>query len=278
MTETFSGNAAANPTKLSVYIIAYNEADKIAAAVQSVTWADEVLVLDSNSSDDTVKIATELGATVKQIPFSTFGKLRNDAIAACTHDWVFSLDADERCTPEAREEIIDILSKPSADAYFVPRRNWFMGHWINHCGWYPDYRQPQLFRKTALVFDDSAEVHESYKVNGTIGHFKADIIQVPFQNIEQLLHKMQRYSTLGARKLERNGRHVSMSTALGHGLWAFFRIYVLKLGFLDGWAGFVLALGNFEGTFYRYAKAATAHIDWAPDNLKIPERGRTSEK
>lgn len=258
------------PPKLSVYIIAYNEANKIADAVKSVIWADEVLVLDSASSDDTVKIAEEMGATVKQIPFTTFGKLRNDAISACTHNWIFSLDADERCTPEAQAEIQSILAKPDADAYYVPRRNWFMGRWINHCGWYPDFRQPQLFRKEALIFDDAAEVHEGYIVNGKIGYFKASIIQIPFQSLEQMLHKMQRYSSLGARKLERNNKPVSMSKALGHGLWAFFRIYVLKLGFLDGWAGFVLALGNFEGTFYRYAKATTAKLSWTPDESGKP--------
>lgn len=252
-----------NSTKISVYIITYNEADKIAAAVQSVLWADEVLVLDSNSSDATTQIASDLGASVKQIPFSTFGKLRNDAIAACSHDWVFSLDADERCTPEARAEITKILQHPDADAYYVPRRNWFMGRWIKHCGWYPDYRQPQLFRKNSLIFDDNEEVHESFVVHGKIGYFKSSIIQVPFQNLEQLVHKMQRYSTLGARKLERKDKHVSMGTALLHGLWAFFRIYIIKRGFLDGWAGFVLALGNFEGTFYRYAKASTSKLNWS---------------
>lgn len=264
MTDSLPNNLATQYAKLSVYIIAYNEADKIADAIKSVLWADEVLVLDSNSSDDTAKIALDMGATVKQIPFTTFGKLRNDAIACCTNEWIFSLDADERCTPAARAEILATLKNPTADAYYVPRRNWFMGRWIKHCGWYPDYRQPQLFRKQALVFDDAAEVHEGYNVNGTVGYFKSAIIQIPFQNLEQLLHKMQRYSTLGARKLERNAKPVSMGTALGHGLWAFFRIYVLKLGFLDGWAGFVLAFGNFEGTFYRYAKAATAKLNWQP--------------
>ena len=172
MTEKMSTHTDFQPAKLSVYIITFNEADKIAAAVQSVTWADEVLVLDSNSSDDTAKIATELGATIKQIPFTTFGKLRNDAIAACKHDWVFSLDADERCTPAAQAEIMRVLSQPDADAYYVPRRNWFMGRWIRHSGWYPDYRQPQLFRKSSMVFDDRDEVHESYRVEGKIGYFE----------------------------------------------------------------------------------------------------------
>jgi glycosyltransferase involved in cell wall biosynthesis len=262
MNETNSSNVEIQKAKLSVYIIAYNEADKIAAAIQSVAWADEVLVLDSNSVDDTVKIATELGATIKQIPFTTFGKLRNDAIASCKYDWIFSLDADERCTPAARAEIARVLSHPDADAYYVPRHNWFMGRWINHSGWYPDYRQPQLFRKECLVFDDRDEVHESFSVHGKIAYFKAAIIQVPFQNLEQLVHKIQRYSTLGAKKIERKGKPVGMGTALAHAMWAFFRTYVMKRGFLDGWAGFVLALGNFESTFYRYAKASTAKLNW----------------
>ncbi|MDP2805270.1 MAG: glycosyltransferase family 2 protein [Gallionellaceae bacterium] len=257
-----------NRPKLTAYIITFNEADKITAAVKSVLWADEVLVLDSNSTDGTAQIATDLGATVKQISFTTFGKLRNDAISACQHDWVFSLDADERCTSAARAEIEQALANPQADAYWVPRRNWFMGRWINHSGWYPDYRQPQLFRKSALIFDDQEEVHESFRIVGKEGHFKAAIIQVPYQNLEQLVHKMQRYSTLGARKLERCGKSASMSKALGHGLWAFIRIYFIRRGFLDGWAGFVLALGNFEGTFYRYAKATTAKLNWStpPDD------------
>lgn len=263
MIENLTANKTMQLPKLSVYIITYNEADKIADAVRSVSWAEEVLVLDSNSTDATAKIASDLGATVKQIPFTTFGKLRNDAIASCTHEWVFSLDADERCTSAARAEIARVLEQPDADAYYIPRRNWFMGRWIKYCGWYPDYRQPQLFRKEALAFDDSEEVHESFVVYGKVGYFKSAIIQVPFQNLEQLVHKMQRYSTLGARKLERKGKHLGMGTALVHGLWAFFRIYVIKRGFLDGWAGFVLALGNFEGTFYRYAKASTSKLNWS---------------
>jgi glycosyltransferase involved in cell wall biosynthesis len=118
MSKIFSYNGADQSVKLSVYIITFNEADKITAALQSVVWADEVLVLDSKNTDDTVKIAVEMGATVMQIPFTTFGKLRNDAIAACQHDWVFSLDVDEHCTPAVRVEILQVLAQPHADAYF----------------------------------------------------------------------------------------------------------------------------------------------------------------
>ena len=129
--------------KLSVYIVAYNEADKIRAAVASVKWADEIIVADSNSTDDTADIARHMGATVVQIPFNGFGDLRNRAIRACSHEWIFSLDSDERCTPETEKEIRDMLaSDPGCDAYYVPRKNFFMGKWIKHSGFYPDFRQP----------------------------------------------------------------------------------------------------------------------------------------
>jgi len=248
---------------LSAYIIAYNEEEKIAAAVKSVLWADEVIVADSHSTDRTAEIAEELGAKVVQLPFTTFGRLRNDAIAACAHDWIFSLDADERCTPEAEREIRQIIDSDDArDAYYVPRRNYFMGRWIRHCGWYPDYRQPQLFRKGALVFNEADEVHEGFETRGSVGYLKEAIWQFPFRNLSQIQDKGNRYSTLGAIKLERKNINAGMGKALLRSLWAFFRTYVLKLGFLDGWPGFVIAFGNLEGTFYRYAKLCERKHGW----------------
>ena len=242
--------------KLSVYIIAYNEEDKIRDAIQSVSWADDIVVVDSFSTDGTAAIAEELGARVVQIPFKGFGDLRNQAISACTHDWIFSLDSDERCTPSAREEIQKIISDPdSRDAYYVPRRNYFMGKRLRHGGFYPDFRQPQLFRKGALRFMNDA-VHERYEVisDTPCGTLTACIHQIPFKNLEEIIHKANRYSTLGAQKLEESRTRSSMWTALFHGLWAAFSIYVLRRGFLDGWAGFIIAFSNFEGTFYKYAK------------------------
>jgi glycosyltransferase involved in cell wall biosynthesis len=242
--------------QLSVYIIAYNEEDKIRDAIQSVSWADEIVVADSFSTDRTAEIAKDLGARVVQIPFKGFGDLRNQAISACTHDWIFSLDSDERCTPSAGEEIRTIIADPdSKDAYYVPRRNYFMGKWIRHGGYYPDFRQPQLFRKGTLRFMNDA-VHERYEVisEKSCGTLAADIDQIPFRNLEEILHKANRYSTLGAEKLEESRKETGMWAAVFHGLWAAFSIYVLKRGFLDGWAGFVIAFSNFEGTFYKYAK------------------------
>ncbi len=135
-----------------------------------------------------------------------------------------------------------------------------MGRWIRYCGYYPDYRQPQLFKQGTLVFK-SDPVHERYEIisNKSAGKMKAPIHQIPYQNLEEMLAKKNRYSTLGAVKLaeERKDYNHGMWTALMHGIWSFVRTYILKSGFLDGWPGFVISLGNFEETFYKYAKFYT---------------------
>lgn len=251
--------------KVSAYIIAYNEADKIEAAINSVLWADEIIVADSHSQDNTVALAEALGARVVQIPFRGFGDLRNQAMAACGHDWIFSLDSDERCTPEARDEILACLLAPKADAYYIPRRNFFMGQWIRHSGYYPDYRQPQLFKKGTLVFKNDP-VHEEFSIVSArpVAYLTHPIWQFPFKNLEEIVRKANRYSSLGAEKLAQRGRYGSMWNALAHGFWSFFHMYILKRGILDGWPGFVIALANFEGTFYKYAKLHELQADWTP--------------
>lgn len=242
-------------SKISVYIIAYNEAEKVAATIDSVQWADEIIVIDSNSTDGTQDIATRMGARVVQVVFKGFGDLRNQAIAACTHEWIFSVDADERCTPEAAAEVRAIADNPdSLDVWRVPRRNYFMGRWIRHSGWYPNFRQPQLFRKGTMSYD-LKPVHEGYVLHSDkpIGTLKNAIWQFPFKNMAEVMHKANRYSSLGAEKIVH--KRICMGSALSHGIWSFLKHYIFKLGFLDGWAGFMIALGNFEGTFYRYVKA-----------------------
>ncbi len=256
---------------LSVYILAYNEEAKIGAAIESVLWADEVLVVDSGSSDRTVEIARGYGVRVEQIPFEGFGRLRNAAVELSSHEWVLSIDSDERCTPEASNEIRAIISDPGAlDAYYIPRKNYFMGRWIRHSGWYPDYRQPQLFRKGKLLYADDL-VHEGFKALGRIGYLKSPIWQFPFADLSELLRKADRYSSLGSKKQAGRGVKGGFFKALMHGLGNFLRIYIFKAGFLDGWAGFMIAFGNFEGTFYRYAKLTTAQKGW---DKPPPDEGR----
>jgi glycosyltransferase involved in cell wall biosynthesis len=258
--------------KISAYILTYNEAEKIAAAVASVLWVDEVVVVDSHSTDRTAEIATSLGARVVQLPFEGFGDLRNRAIEACAYDWIFSLDADERCTEAVRDEIQALLAAgPALDVYRVPRRSYMMGRWIRGSGWYPNFRQPQLFRKGSMRYT-LEPVHEGYEnLSGKpLGTLKNAVWQFPFRNLEEVIDKANRYSSLGAPKLA--GKRVSMASALGHGTWAFLKHYIFKLGFIDGWAGFVIAFGNFEGTFYRYAKRYEAMQDWRPPESKPLKR------
>jgi glycosyltransferase involved in cell wall biosynthesis len=249
---------------ISAYIIAFNEAEKLKAAAESVLWADEIVVIDSHSTDGTAEIATALGARVVQVPFKGFGDLRNQAIAACRCDWIFSLDADERCTKPVRDEIFGLLAgAPPCDVYRVPRRSFMMGRWIRGSGWYPNFRQPQLFRSGSMRYT-LEPVHEGYEVlsQKPIGTLQNAIWQFPFRNFKEVLDKANRYSSLGAPKLA--GKRVSMAAALGHGLWSFLKHYIFKRGFIDGWAGFAIAFGNFEGTYYRYAKRYEEAQNWSP--------------
>lgn len=260
--------------KLSVYIIAYNQVDKIADAIHSVAWADEVVVVDSHSTDGTTELAERLGARVEQVTFSGFGDLRNRAIAACRHEWIFSLDSDERCTHAARVAIEQAMHAATHDVYYVPRRNYFMGKKIRYSGWYPDYRQPQLFRRHALVFAEDA-VHERYEVVSSRppGYLTASIIQIPFHDFAEMLAKANRYSSLGVARVNKKYSVVTMGKAWRKAFWSFIKHYFLRRGCLDGWAGLMIATGNAYGTLYRYAKCYEQQQSWdyhdAEDQIKV---------
>ena len=255
--------------KISAYIIAYNEAEKIRDCINSVLWADEIIVADSHSTDGTTEIASKLGAKVIHIPFKGYGDLRNQAITYCTGDWIFSLDSDERCTIEVRDEIIALIDNAPLDIYQVPRKNFFMGKWIKYSGWYPNYRQPQLFRNGKMRYTTES-VHEGYisQSDKEIGVIKNFIWQFPFKNTEEILRKANRYSTLGVQKLQEKEKNSTVFKAFLHGSWSFIKHYIFKLGFLDGGPGFVIAFGNFEGTFYRYIKLLEAQENWKSPIIK----------
>jgi glycosyltransferase involved in cell wall biosynthesis len=240
--------------KISACVISFNDEHTIAWSVGSVQWADEIVVVDTGSTDRTIEIAERLGArVVRTAPFQGFGEIRARATAECRHEWILSLDSDEHCPPAAREEIIALLAVAAHDAYLVPRHNYFMGRLIRGSGWYRSCRTPQLFRKDRMRYVPSL-THESYELlsDRPVGRLENVFLHCPFHDLEEVLHKTNVISSLGARTP--SNKPPSMWSALGHGLWAFARLYVLKGGFVDGWAGFIIALSNFEGTFYRYAK------------------------
>jgi len=240
---------------LSVIVIAKDEEASIARTLESVAFADEVVVVDSGSTDRTVAIARELGAKVTMTAdWPGFGPQKNRALDLAHGDWVLSLDADEWLTAESAEEIRRVVSANDAEvvAYRMPRRSSFCGRFLRHSGWWPDYVL-RLFRRGRARFSDDV-VHERVIADGKIETLSLPIMHETFVDLEDLVDKMNRYSTHGAQQLQREGKSSSLVEAIARALWAFFRTYVLRAGFLDGREGFMLAWATAEGTYYRYAK------------------------
>jgi len=240
--------------KLSVAIIARNEEERLPACLESVRFADEIVVVDSGSTDGTVAVAESYGARVFREPWRGFSGQKQYAVDMCTHDWVLILDADERVPRETAAEIREILNTPpTAAAFGFRRKNFLHDRWIRHCGWWPD-RIVRLVHRGKGRFDGRA-VHESWITNG-VGLELASVIEhFSFRNYSELVAKMELYSTLAAGALRESGRKIGPAVPAFHGLWMFLRTYVLELGFLDGFDGFVISVMNGGGSFLKYAKA-----------------------
>jgi len=238
---------------LSVIIITRNEAAHIGACIDSVSFADEIVVLDSGSADETRAIAAARGARVVTTEdWPGFGPQKNRALDLATCDWVLSIDADERVTPELAGEIRRTLRQPDADAYEIARLSNFCGRWIRHSGWWPDYVL-RLFRRGTARFND-APVHESVQARGRTARLREHFLHYPYPDLESLVAKINRYSTDAAAAMHAQGRKAGVVSAAGHGAWTFVRIYILRRGFLDGKEGFVLAAAGAAGSFFRYSK------------------------
>ena len=241
------------PLPLSVIIITKNEARHIEACLQSVSFAREIIVLDSGSTDETADLARRHGAVVHQTSdWPGFGQQKNRALAYATQPWVLSIDADERVTPELKQEMIDILVAPTCDGYFLPRLSELCGQTIRHSGWWPDYVL-RLFRRDAGRFSD-AIVHERVELIGVTAKLQACLLHYPYETLDTLINKMNRYSSDAAQMMFARGKRAGVLSIVGHSVWTFIRIYLLRRGFLDGRYGFVLAVTAASGSFFRYSK------------------------
>lgn len=222
--------------------------------LQSVAWADEIIVVDSNSSDNTVAICRELNAKVHSFnDWPGFGAQKNRALDLTSCDWVLSLDADETVTADLRAEIKAAMVNPGGCAAFrLPRLSSYCGRQMRYSGWWPDH-VTRLFQRGSARFSDDL-VHERLIVEGNVGTLTQPLLHEAFTDLEEVLEKMNRYSTASATMLHRQGKVGSLASAVLHGLWAFIRTYILRAGFLDGREGFMLAVSNAEGTYYRYVK------------------------
>lgn len=240
-------------TSLSVIVITYNESARLRACLASVAFAGEVIVVDSGSTDDTVEIARSMGARVtRTTDWPGFGPQKNRALDLASGPWVLSIDADERVTTPLREQIEAAVARDDFAAYAVNRLSSYCGQYMRHSGWYPD-PIVRLFRRGSGRFSDDL-VHESLRVQGPVGRLDGQLLHESYANFESVLDKVNRYSTAGAQSLHRRGVRGSLGKAIGHGLWAFLRTYLVKRGFLDGRLGLALAVSNAEGTYYRYLK------------------------
>lgn len=238
---------------LSAVIITRNEAANIVECLGGLAFCDEIIVVDSGSTDATVALAGQNGARVVQHAFEGFGRQYNFANSLATGDWVLTVDADERVGPELAAEIKTAITRGDADGYELPRLSSFCGRQMWHSGWYPDYVL-RLWKRGRARWNDII-VHPHPTCDGPVARLHEHLIHHSVRRLEDSLSRIDRYSTAGAEMLVTSGRRVTFATGLLRGAWAFFRAYVLRAGFLDGPEGFLLAVATAEGTYYRYMKA-----------------------
>ncbi|MCA8296298.1 glycosyltransferase family 2 protein [Burkholderia sp. AU30198] len=244
----------AEPT-LGVAIIAHNAARRLAQCLGALSFADDIVVVDGGSTDDTVAIARAHGArVVVATDWPGFGPQKNRALDALSTDWVLSIDTDEVVSDELAASIRAALRAPQADIYAIDRLSAFCGHWVRHSGWYPDWI-PRLFRRSAARFSDDL-VHERLVYDGPAARLDGKLLHYSYDDIESVLRKLDAYSSAGARQRRAAGEHAGIGKAIRRGLWAFVRTYLLRRGFLDGRAGFMIAVFNAETVYYRFLKLA----------------------
>jgi glycosyltransferase involved in cell wall biosynthesis len=244
--------------KLSVTVITLNEAANIEACLASVAWADEVLVVDSGSSDGTPDLARARGARVIVRDWPGYAEQKNFAAGEAAHDWILSVDADERVTPALSAEITAALARDPAEAGFrLPRVTWHLGRWIRTTDWYPDY-QLRLYDRRRASWTPRL-VHESVAARGPVRDLRHDVQHLAYRDLSHHFATMDRYTTLAARDMQMKGRRAGVVDLVLHPPAAFLRNYILKRGFLDGQAGFVISAMNAYYVFLKFAKL------WASD-------------
>ena len=244
---------------LSVILITKNEEANLKDCLESVSFADEIIVVDSQSSDKTQEIARSFGAKLEiTSDWPGFGPQKNRALNLATKEWVLSIDADERVTPELKQEILaTIASANAADCYAIPRSSWYCGRFMKHSGWYPDYVD-RLFKRGTAKFSDHL-VHERLLPSGLSGKLKNHFLHYSYRDFSQVLKKVDVYSSAAAQQAFKQGKKGGLGEALIHGFWAFFRTYVLRRGFLDGKHGLALAISNAATSYYKYLKLWQLH-------------------
>ncbi len=239
---------------LSVIIITKNEEHNISDCLHSVRWAKDIVIVDAESKDATVEKAKQYTHKIFIKPWLGFAEAKTFAVQHTECDWVLWLDADERVTEELAQEIQQLLQEKiiSYNSYFVARRAYFLGRWIKHSGWYPG-RVVRLFHKNYAAFN-SAAVHEGLEIKGESGILRNDLLHFTDPNLHHYFEKFNRYTTLASQELFSQKRKFRLVDLLLRPSWLFCKMYIIKLGFLDGIQGFILAIISSVYVFTKYAK------------------------
>jgi glycosyltransferase involved in cell wall biosynthesis len=239
--------------RVSAVIIVYDEERNLPSCLETLSWADEIVVVDSYSQDRTVEVARKHTDAIYQRKYQGHIDKKRFAVSKASHDWVFSIDADERATSELVEEIKAVLSKggDGRDAYTMPRITWHLGRWIRHGEWHPD-RVTRLFRKSRMRYEGT-EPHDRVIIDGLTGHLKGKLLHYNYRDYAHQIRTVQAYSDLAARDMLGNKAHAGILNLVFRPAFRFFKCYFLKLGFLDGWPGFIMASTS---AFYVHAKYA----------------------
>lgn len=240
--------------KLSVIVITYNEELNINDCLESVKWADEIIIIDSHSTDKTVELAGKFTKDIIVVDNIPYGEKRNIGIDKAAGEWIFWLDADERVTPELQVEINSIINKQdSGEAYLTNRRSFFITKFIKHCGWYPDYTL-RLFKKSTGIKFNSLLVHEKAVYSGVPGKLANDLLHYTDRTFEHYFNKMNYYTTLSARELFNKGKKAGFSDIILRPYFTFLKMYILKLGIIDGFMGLVLCTLSSVHVMVKYLK------------------------
>lgn len=237
---------------LSVIIITKDEEKNLRRCLESVRFADEIVVNDSGSRDKTLEIAVEFGCKIINTDFAGFGAAKQMALERASGEWVLSIDADEEINDELRKEIISCIERGDHDGWLINRKSQFLGRWILHSGWYPDHIL-RLFRRDKARFTAS-DVHEKVEVNGTVGEIGGHILHYTDPSISHYLTKLDRYTALSAKMLFEAEKKFHWHYLIVKPIAIWVKMYILKRGFLDGMAGFILASLSSFHVFCKYAK------------------------
>lgn len=239
--------------KLSVTVITRNEAHRLADALQSVAWADERIVVDSGSTDNTLEVARQHADRVETRAWEGYASQKNYAASLASHDWVLSIDADERVGVALADEIRELLkTEPAARGYRLPRVTWYLGHWIRSTDWWPDW-QLRLYDRRAGSWK-RMHVHESVRVGGPVEKLRGELLHQPYEDIADHIETINSYTTIAADELHARGRRSGFFRILVHAKLAFLRNYVLRGGFRQGTTGLVVSLLNSYYVLLKFAK------------------------